>query len=581
MSSMLKNFSYKIYSATGQFISTWNDVVNDPSFETVINGGFVELVVKLARNTQNFGEGVDVAFGNELRLHCFDNDMPNGVRIFCGYISRYEPINDGFEDSIEVHFLGYHQILQNMLYENSRGETTINVNNIDPALMAKSILDNAIALSGSPVGYDLNTTLQLTGILATYQFNQNSASEALDAILSLCPAGWYWYVDSHKKFNLHPKSSVVNHTFTLGKEIFYLDADKRIENVVNRIYFTGGNKGGGVIQQPVFNGVGLSDATILNQSALYTLKVPTIITVTITAAQINLVGLGSGPSIGDIMTGGQSGATGVILSISSGPPYTTFTLGNVHGTYQVGETVSGNHGGGTVCVLAGQNGTPDQFSWSDDKGNSGNNIVINNAAQPLSFNTTISFASQVLHGYGDTWTITIEYAPDPSQPVLYSRYERQASIQQYGVRMLRETNSNIFDQRAMDLVANGLLDNLQDPEIRCVIRVSDNNLDSVNGYDIESIIIGDTCQIRNYQDSSASSDWDLMTWDVDFWDFNISNLTETVMQIVDIKYESTFVELTISSKIPNISKDIENIGTKLIGTIVADNSASPSIGTTL
>lgn len=581
MSSMRKQFSYKVYSSTGQYITTWTDVSGDPSFETVINGGFVELVVKLARNTQNFGEGRDVAFGNELRLYCFDNDQPAGVKIFCGYCSRYEPINDGFHDTLEVHFLGYHQILQNYMYENARGETYLNINNVDPAMMCKSVLDNAIAQDSSPVSYILSQTLQMTGIVSSYQFNQNTASESMDAILALCPAGWYWYVDANKNFNLHPRSTQAQHTFTLGKEIFYLDADKRIENVINRIYFTGGNMGGGVLQNVQFNGVGLSDATIKNDGSLYPLKVPTTITVTITSAQINLIGLGSGPNIGDTMTGLQSGATGVILNIISAPPYTTFVLGNVRGTFSNGEPVAGSGGGGTTVVLAGENGVPDQFSWADTQGNSGNNIVIDNTDQQLSFGVSINFAAQFLHGYADTFTIPIAYAPDPTQPILYRKYERQGSIQAYGVRMTRETNSNIFDPDAMDLVANGLLDNLQDPEIRCVIRVSDNDLDQVNGYDIESIVIGDTCQIRNYQDVAGNSDWDLFFWDVDFWDFNISNLTETLMQIVDIKYESSYVELTISSKIPNISKDIENIGTKLINTIVADNTSSPAIGTTL
>ena len=173
--SMQKKFVYKIYSSTGQYITTWNDVVNDPQFETVINGGFVELVVSLGRNTQNFGEGVDVAFNNELRLYCFDNDMPNGVRIFCGFISRYEPINNGYEDTIQVHFLGYHQKLQNYVYENARGETLLNINNVDPALIAQSILDNAAALSGSPVIYTLNTSLQLVLVYQLdyliYRFN--------------------------------------------------------------------------------------------------------------------------------------------------------------------------------------------------------------------------------------------------------------------------------------------------------------------------------------------------------------------------------------------------------------------------
>lgn len=407
LSDMRKRYEFKIYSAEGVFLTTWTDVINEPSFETVINGGFVELVAQLARKTDDFGEERDVRFGNELQLWCFDNDNPRGQKIFAGYISRYEPKNDGPTDRVDVHFLGYHQRLTDFIYENNVGETLITNTDQDPGEMAEQILD-AVAPAGCPVSWS-EGTLQKTGTIATYTFQQNTAMEALDKVEAMSPVGWYWYVDANKNFNLHPKQIGAVHTFTIGKEIFYIDADKRVENIVNRIYFTGG-------------------------------------------------------------------------------------------------------------VPEGQ-------------------------TQPL-----------------------------------YSRYEYQPSIQAYGMRSIKKSDSSIIDQATMDLVANNILEALKDVEIRCVIRVKDNDYDRENGYDIESIKIGDTCQIRNYQDTLAGSLWDVMTWDDGFWDFNVRNLTEIVMQIVDIKYTPNYVELTISSKIPNISKRIEDINKLLISTIVANNPPSPAIG---
>lgn len=407
MTGMLKRYQYKIYSKEGQFVTTWNDVINEPSFTVVINGGFVECSIALARSTFDFGEESDVAFGNEVQIWCFDDDAPDGVKIFAGYISRYDPRNDGPADSVIVYCLGYHTQMKEYLYETASGVTTINWNSTDPGKIAEDIINSMIRM-GSRLNWT-ETTLQKTGITATYSFNTNQCLESMDKVLELSPAGWYWYVDPDRNLNLHPKQELPIHTFTIGKEVFYAEPAKRTENVINRVYFIGG--------------------------------VPT-------------------------------GAT------------------------------------------------------------------------------------------------------DP----LFSRYERPVSISQYGLKSVKKNDQRVTLQATMDLLANNILDAQEHIEIRTVIRVKDNAFDKNNGYDIESVKIGETCQIRNYQDAFSSSKWDVMSWDIDYWDFNVRNITETVMQIVEIKYQPTFIELTISSKIPNVSKRVEDLNRQLLDTITNNNPTSPSIG---
>lgn len=404
---MRKRYAYKIYSPTGQYITTWTDVANDPSFRVVINGGYVELDCKLARQTINFGEQSDVAFANEVQLWCFDDDMPAGIKVFSGYISRYDPRNDGPQEYIMVYILGYHTRMADFIFENSIGATGISYNSTDPGEIAEDII-NKVRPTGLPINWT-ETTLQKTGTVVSYTFQVNTVQECIDQILSLAPAGWYWYVDPDKLLHMHPKSLLPRHTFTLGKEIFYIEPQKRIENVVNRVYFIGGS-------------------------------------------------------------------------------------------------------------------------------------------------------------------------PDGVLPPLYGRYERPASIQQYGLKAIKRTDDRVTVQATMDTIADNILDGQQDVEIRTVIRVKDNDYDRTNGYDIESIKIGDTCQIRNYQDAFASSKWDIMSWDIDYWDFNVRNLTELIMQIVEIQYQPNYVELTISSKIPNVSKRVEDVNRNLLVTQLQDAPNNPAIG---
>ena len=112
-----KIFNYKVYTNTGQYITTWLDVIEDPSFQTVINGGSVQMQIKLARKTQDFGEELDVAFGNEVQVWCFDTDAPAGIKIFSGYISRYDPSNDGPNEYVSVYCLGYHTVLKDYIHD--------------------------------------------------------------------------------------------------------------------------------------------------------------------------------------------------------------------------------------------------------------------------------------------------------------------------------------------------------------------------------------------------------------------------------------------------------------------------------
>lgn len=405
---MRKRYQYKIYSKEGQFITTWGDVANDPSFTVVINGGFVETAIKLPRLTQSFGEEVDVKFGNEVQIWCFDDDAPSGVKVFSGFISRYDPRTDGPQEYVMVYCLGYHTQMTSYLLESSLGVTGLAYSSMDPGEIAEDIINKAMT-AGLPISWN-EQTLQKTGTVVSYTFQANTIQEAIDKILELTPSGWYWYVDADKLLHLHPKSEQALHTFTIGKEVFYIEPQKRIENVINRIYFIGG--------------------------------IP------------------------------------------------------------IGET------------------------------------------EPM-----------------------------------YGRYERSASIQAYGMRSVKKTDERVKLQATMDTIAGNILDAQENPELRTVIRVKNNDYDRENGYDIESIRVGDTCQIRNYQDIDSSSKWDVMDWDVGFWDLNIRNLTETIMQIVEIKYTPNWVELTISSKIPNVSKRIEDINRNLVDTQVADAPDAPFIGT--
>lgn len=103
----VKTYSYKIYDRTDTFVGVWDaDVISDFSLSEEINSAGGQLTVALARAADNFNEGVDVEFNYKVKVYAYDNEAPNGVLAFQGYIADYTPVY-GENEHIEIVVLGY------------------------------------------------------------------------------------------------------------------------------------------------------------------------------------------------------------------------------------------------------------------------------------------------------------------------------------------------------------------------------------------------------------------------------------------------------------------------------------------
>jgi hypothetical protein len=58
-------------------------------------------------------------------LWIIDNDTPNGLLIYAGYISGYKPLVRGGEERVQVTVLGYVAELQRMILRDASGNTTM------------------------------------------------------------------------------------------------------------------------------------------------------------------------------------------------------------------------------------------------------------------------------------------------------------------------------------------------------------------------------------------------------------------------------------------------------------------------
>jgi len=209
----------------------------------VINGGPGEMVVKLARSFDNFGEEDDIKLFNKVECWCFDRDQMDGLLIYSGYISGYRPVLSGGAEYIEVTLLHYISEMSQIMLRTSNGTTEIAQNSLDPSTIAKNIIDYYQADDGQ-VSYT-PTSVDDTNTTVSYTFNTYTTKEALDKVIELTPQNWYWFVNASNTFSL--KLSNVNsatHSFVLGRHISDMETWRRGEDIVNRIYFIGAEDAG-------------------------------------------------------------------------------------------------------------------------------------------------------------------------------------------------------------------------------------------------------------------------------------------------------------------------------------------------
>jgi hypothetical protein len=91
----------------------------------------------------------------------------------------------------------------------------------------------------SNIDFNIVGSIELTGNVVSYTFNTATYLQALEKIVELCPAGWYFYVDANNIFHLKQKAAEADHVLVIGKHLSVVKPQKRIENVKNEVLFVG------------------------------------------------------------------------------------------------------------------------------------------------------------------------------------------------------------------------------------------------------------------------------------------------------------------------------------------------------
>lgn len=124
------------------------------------------------------------------------------------------------------------------LYEAGQ-DTTVPFASEDPSDILRSIVDFARG-RGMRINYTSDSIVD-TGTTVSYTFRGQTVKEAIEKVLELCPAGWFYYYDfGTDTIYLRERSTTPDRWLRQGQTVVDGKIIKTIEQVVNDVLFTGG-----------------------------------------------------------------------------------------------------------------------------------------------------------------------------------------------------------------------------------------------------------------------------------------------------------------------------------------------------
>jgi hypothetical protein len=291
-----KVYVYKVYKSDGTFVGIWNDVRDPLMFTRKINEPGTTTTVILARSpntikevranltteagepittedgerltvtyetNNSVGEGTDVEINYKVDVYVhygeFDrlvteageplttedgdyllaaSGAPSGVRVFSGTILDYRSTYDS-QTGVTVTLASHGLALSHELVRSGE-TTTVNYSSQPLQTTLKSVLDT------NPQVMTYSTdSIAAPGVSAAFKFELSTKLEAVERIYEQTPDGWYWSGDVADNFvHMQPTASTPHHIFKKGYHVKSLDLTRSKEQLINRVYFVGGEVAG-------------------------------------------------------------------------------------------------------------------------------------------------------------------------------------------------------------------------------------------------------------------------------------------------------------------------------------------------
>jgi len=231
-----KNYQIKVYDINYVQIGLIADA-RIKYYKDRINSGLGEFVFDVERTLQDWNQSSSFDFGlaQIIELEVNDTDTTEYTRVYSGYISRINFLQSTTKKTVSVTCLGFVSRLGSDIYKNGT-TTSITETTEEPATIFKNIIDRLRDSADGNIPF-LNYTpssLQDTNQSVSLKFESDTYLEALNRVLKVSPANWFWKLDQDNIFNFSQKPEVADHNFSMG-HIESLQIDYSMENIVNGV----------------------------------------------------------------------------------------------------------------------------------------------------------------------------------------------------------------------------------------------------------------------------------------------------------------------------------------------------------
>lgn len=124
------------------------------------------------------------------------------------------------------------------------GSTTIVYSGANWKTSLESLLTDYTSGKAGHINWSVTADPSIT---FTHTFVSQTYDQIIQFFVDMAPVGWYWYVDpSNNTIYIKPPPGTPTHYFRFGKDLQSYELQSTMEGVVNQLYLTGGDTGGGV-----------------------------------------------------------------------------------------------------------------------------------------------------------------------------------------------------------------------------------------------------------------------------------------------------------------------------------------------
>ena len=563
-----KYYNVKVYTENDTYITTWDtDVVDGISFNNEINSAGGQMVLTLARNAGDYGEGSDVDFGHKVKVYCFDKEDPNGKLIFQGYISSYTPIYK--DDRVEVTLLSYGSELNSymieagdsLLIQQDSGNYPQGFGDWSNATYIRSVAQT-LTMSGNGtiskiiVWIDGKKNQENLEIIANMYLGASVGSGTLMATsnpITITPN----LIDDYQLVFEEPID------YTDGQQLYFtVDTVEQYSPTAGvypvAMFMKTPSAYSGGVAYTLANGGSWTEKTG------YDLTFELYISADNTEAEF----LTYEPSSILRRIIHDYNNQGGILTYTSSSIDNTNT--DVSYTFNVNTILEGIKKIGELA--------PKDWYWYLDYGTNLIHFHLKSEQPDHIFSLEKDIIDARFEKRIEDIVNVIYFTggiPNGDTEALFIKYENTDSITKYGNRAIKYTDQRVTLTATADTIANAILESRSEPELRVTLEILDSNTGNDTGYDLESLQVGDLIAVRNMTQQVGLSTWGISRWDESYWDFNIYNLSSLQMQIQKIEYKGDMAIIQASTIPPDVNKRIEDINRNLEVIQTLNNPTAP------